>query len=277
MLQKLIHLELIRGLAAIVVLLSHLVPEVSAFENTFLPGLVNFGWEAVAVFFALSGYVMNCSFTRNPRSRKRYLIGRFKRIYPTFLISLLLSFALLFDKEQYTLKVLTGNLLMLGSLGWHVVRLPVNNLALWSITIEMGFYYLFALCIVEEQLVRLRIVCWTIIAFVFMVFGFEKVASFEGLNLMSMVIQFSVSWLVGYWAFHFQKVLNRIPVSAAMGLASLLFAVSRLAFFDIQSPLKFALIAVVISPLLALNMDFDSKSPKVQKSKSCDATAYCHG
>ena len=113
--QKLIHLELIRGLAAIVVLLSHLVPEVSAFENTLLPGLVNFGWEAVAVFFALSGYVMNCSFTRNPRSRKRYLIGRFKRIYPTFLISLLLSFALLYDKEQYTLKVLTGNLLMLGS------------------------------------------------------------------------------------------------------------------------------------------------------------------
>lgn len=167
---------------------------------------------------------MSHSFEVRPRTRREFLINRLIRIYPTYFIALTLSFLLLWHQD-YSLHVLL-NYLMVGSLGHDLVRLPVNNLALWSITYEMIFYYLFSLCIVQDQISSRRIWVWTFCALaMFFMVGDVKFDS-GPMQLLAKAFAFSLSWLIGFQAHQNQNVLGGIPFSVRMGGFLSLLAVS---------------------------------------------------
>lgn len=258
---KLPLLELIRGCAALLVFLSHISPKVLSSESR-LSNIFNYGTEAVAVFFVLSGYVMSYALTSKPRTRRSFLFHRFIRIYPTYFLALTLSFLLLWDSE-YSSRMLY-NYLMLGSLGWDVVRLPINNLALWSITYEMIFYYLFAFCIVRKEISFNRIWLWTLCALFATVGVFTFKFDFGPFQLVQQAIAFSLSWLIGFWAHQKRTFLQSIPFPVKVCLFVSLLGVSRLPFAEIQSPLKFAFVALVVAPLLSI----ESGNPSSSKVRS---------
>jgi peptidoglycan/LPS O-acetylase OafA/YrhL len=98
------HLGLIRGLAAITVLIYHIryrfffdyndVTDPNWFSFSFYT-LSSFGHDAVIVFFVLSGYFISASVFRDQTagrwSWKRYLVNRFTRLYLVLLPALLLT------------------------------------------------------------------------------------------------------------------------------------------------------------------------------------------
>ena len=255
--QKLLLLELIRGCAAIIVLLSHLIPKLGVAPE--LRNLFNYGTEAVAVFFVLSGYVMSYSFQRKPRTRRSFLVSRLIRIYPAYFLALTMSLILLWDDEVYSSHILL-NYLMLGSLDQGVVRLPINNLALWSITYEMMFYYLFSLCIAKGEISLLRAGIWTSVAFIFLILMRGVEIDFDLIRLVSQSLAFSLTWLIGFWAHQMESSFMKIPFTAKAGLFFSLFAISRLPFTEIISPTKFALIALVSAPVFCGGWDSENKS-----------------
>lgn len=78
---KLEKLEALRGMAAIYVVLHHSIPHNLRLEELEIGFLFRFGQEAVILFFLLSGFVINYSFSRgNDKTFRTYFFKRFYRI-----------------------------------------------------------------------------------------------------------------------------------------------------------------------------------------------------
>lgn len=188
--QKKIHLEGLRGFAALIVVIHHFslafyprivfrlasLPTHSSLEGWFMNSplyvLVD-GNFAVSVFFALSGYVLTFKLIARPNRKDTYrsLLKRYFRLTPSIFLAVILSYLLLklgLFSVARTSK-LTGSQLWLGQL-WHFS--PILTHALWVgsfgayahvsnyITVLWSMHYEFlgsVLCIVLASLSRRRI------------------------------------------------------------------------------------------------------------------------
>lgn len=143
--KKLVALEAIRGLAALYVVVHH----AQVLPNAGLGRLLYFGQEAVIVFFLLSGFVIAFSTYKKTITSSQYLIARAVRIYPIFLISIILAY--LFSGrpiiDQTVLINLLGNIAMLQDIAslkegvWF--NTMFGNSPTWSLSYEWWFYLLF--------------------------------------------------------------------------------------------------------------------------------------
>jgi peptidoglycan/LPS O-acetylase OafA/YrhL len=150
-----LHLEALRGFAALLVILGHI------FNNNFhldpnykITGVWQYnppGHFSVMVFFILSGYVIGLTNQKpitTAAQRKTYLRKRLVRLYPLYLIAIVLAIGagalmqLYFPFQQIGLHLLFG----------QVVFTPVleNNQPLWSLSYEIA-YYLFFLILSRYQ------------------------------------------------------------------------------------------------------------------------------
>lgn len=133
-------LDAVRGIGAIVVLFFHM-------------GLVwhiaPYGYLAVDVFFALSGFVMAMTYEHQLKAgmpRRRFLVLRLARLYPTYLVGIALGSLVVIA------KVLAGNDWPTPWTLLNVVMLPAPvsgdffplNVPAWSLFFELIAYVLFA-------------------------------------------------------------------------------------------------------------------------------------
>jgi len=92
---RILYLDSIRGLAAMLVVVSHFIGwrwgETLPFN---LASFVFNGTEAVSFFFVLSGFVLSYSYINSERKLKpfRYLYKRILRLYPAYIVNILLLF-----------------------------------------------------------------------------------------------------------------------------------------------------------------------------------------
>lgn len=146
---KLIKLEAIRGFAAFYVVLHHTVHHFKIF-NVNLSFLFRFGQEAVILFFVLSGFVIEYSYTNGKdKSFKTYFFKRFLRIYIPLLFVFLANFLILYisNNVKFDWMVLLGNIFMLQDsifLKPNVITSTfLDNAPLWSLSYEWWFYMLY--------------------------------------------------------------------------------------------------------------------------------------
>ncbi|ANM07168.1 acyltransferase 3 family protein (plasmid) [Rhizobium phaseoli] len=130
-------LDGLRGLAALLVVQAHI--------GLIFPGtaqhLMTMGSEAVGLFFALSGFLMAHLYGSRPVTRENvldFLVSRFARIYPVYLVAVLVVALLSSMQDLDFVQPITGgtdfvrHVLLLGSSG-----------VFWSIPPEIQFYLLF--------------------------------------------------------------------------------------------------------------------------------------
>ena len=150
---RLWQLEALRGFAAFYVLLHHISSSYLGLKHTIWGLPFRFGQEGVLIFFLLSGFVICYSYGSNQEGRHdfwAYLMKRGRRIYPIFIISLLLSYFIQcfasHQLEPVNFSVLVGNLFMLQDHpekpGVFVVPFA-DNMPLWSLSYEWWFYMMF--------------------------------------------------------------------------------------------------------------------------------------
>lgn len=163
---KFIFANQLRGLAALSVIISHwfgiywAMPEVVA-TYTLSPvqseirsvafDLVshqyfNFGATGVAIFFLVSGFVIPFSIEKNKPSE--FLIARFFRIFPTYLIGLIVSLTVVWLSGKFWGKQFLWNketIISNAFLYFNMVGLPTVDLINWTLVIEVKFYFLAAL------------------------------------------------------------------------------------------------------------------------------------
>ena len=111
--------------------------------------LLRIGYLAVPVFFVLSGFVL--AYTYSPESKldyRRYWFSRLARIYPTYLVGILLLLPIglprLFASAQIDPKQFIVLMMNLFCMQAWVPQLALTwNAAAWSISVEVLFYALF--------------------------------------------------------------------------------------------------------------------------------------
>jgi peptidoglycan/LPS O-acetylase OafA/YrhL len=141
----------LRFLLALWVILHHLTGPGGALDAAALSlphpvyALIRGGYLAVATFFVLSGFVMAHGYgsSRWPRERLwRYAVARFARIYPVYLLSLILvaPFIIADRTPGKTGLIANYGLLLQGWTGHQ----PVGwNTPAWSLSCEVFFYMCF--------------------------------------------------------------------------------------------------------------------------------------
>ena len=155
--QKFLLLQILRAIAAILVVLFHLTGSNQiTFKTAFANDFFDFGSSGVQIFFILSGFII--AYTgRNQINRgglsafKTYLKKRLIRIYPIYWVTitgfLLLMFLLHFSTgHQITFLNLLGTYALLPN---HEM---INGVS-WSLSHEMYFYLLFALLIWSKKFI----------------------------------------------------------------------------------------------------------------------------
>jgi len=122
------------------------------------------GYLAVGAFFVLSGFVMALTYgstTWNSSSLIRYGVGRFARLYPTYLLTLLLISPFVTDylfrpvPAVYE-KATQVTIYSLALQGWSQPAVYWNTPA-WSLSCELFFYLCFPLIAVCLRGSRLKI------------------------------------------------------------------------------------------------------------------------
>ncbi|MGO6672247.1 acyltransferase family protein [Rhizobium leguminosarum] len=141
-------LDGLRGVAALLVVGAHigLIFPITA------PHLVTMGDEAVGLFFALSGFLMAHLYGSRPVTKENvldFLVSRFARIYPVYLVAVVLVATLSsMQNLDFVQPIVSGtdfvrHVFLLGSSG-----------VFWSIPPEIQFYLLFPvlwLCLAQPH------------------------------------------------------------------------------------------------------------------------------
>jgi peptidoglycan/LPS O-acetylase OafA/YrhL len=137
-------LEGLRGLAALWVAYSHIFFYEFKLDPAYHPAFpfgtfLNAAHGGILVFFMLSGYVIGLT-NQLPFSRSnaiRYLLRRFIRLYPIYLVAIALG---VLSASTDTWKTIVGNLFFLQG---PISALLSGNGVLWTLHYEMVYYIIF--------------------------------------------------------------------------------------------------------------------------------------
>ena len=225
--KRLAHLDGLRGIAAIIVVLYHFPND--ARPSLFVNYLCNHGHHLVDVFFVLSGFILMYKYREADITPRGFLSRRFWRIVPLlictnllFILKLLIPVVIgkaAFDDflirflESFFLS--DSHLLFGGSIGL--------NPASWSVTAELYAYLIFSLIYFRERKYRIILSAIIVLSSFVTLFNSNGFLSATQYGLNRCLYGFFIGCLVSEIKFNFA-----IPYSGIL----LLIFVSLGYFFD---------------------------------------------
>ncbi len=218
---KWLSLQFIRGIAAIVVVVSHLIywnnhaVTTALLANTFQ---ARSGEVAVAIFFCLSGIVITSAHYRELGSstQKRstlfstFWIKRIFRIYPVYWFFGTLNF-ILYHRGFVTPDFYVPGLTSIASIIKAATLLfPAKAVApAWSLTPELFFYFLFSLLFLSKR------IGW-IVAALCLLLAISNACQLTSLGA-DVINGACLYFALGVGLFHFRPLLNRVATLNFLG------------------------------------------------------------
>jgi len=138
------QLTFTRFVAAMTVVFFHFGGNISYLNREPWSALLRAGNISVSYFFTLSGFIMAIAYyslENGKLDKARYAVARFARIYPIYLIGLLLMVPLVMYSGNNGKKTLLLNLGLLQA--WFPGYAMTFNSPSWSLSVEMFFYVVF--------------------------------------------------------------------------------------------------------------------------------------
>ena len=140
---RLKHLDILRGVAAVMVALFHLE------KSTLIPQTTNYfeyGYTGVQIFFVISGFILPYSLYKSHYQIKHFgtfLIKRIVRIHPAYIAAILCGVILtiITGRELSSVGGLFSQVLFVNSL----FDQPFSSAVFWTLAIEFQFYILISL------------------------------------------------------------------------------------------------------------------------------------
>ncbi|MGO8924425.1 MAG: acyltransferase family protein [Xanthobacteraceae bacterium] len=156
---RLLTLQVVRGIAANLVVLQHLTEFEPRYAGAELPAIAHYGDLGVDVFFVLSGFVMVAIAGRNV-SALQFLWRRAARIYPTYWLATLVILAVAVTvpglvHEQLASIPLWRSFLLIAA----TPKQPVVSVG-WTLVHEVYFYLVFAAILMFRIPILAGIAAW---------------------------------------------------------------------------------------------------------------------
>lgn len=146
---KLNIIQMLRGFAAVIVVIHHISGVCGEYFNyTLLGDVFRIGWNGVDFFFVLSGFIISFAHFNNLQSGqgvREFLIKRVVRIYPIYWLIALVSLICFLILGQLNLRQ-DSTYIIKSFLLIKQPNIPFLKVA-WSLIYEMFFYLMFALFI----------------------------------------------------------------------------------------------------------------------------------
>lgn len=262
------NFDLIRLLAAIQVLVYHLLNHFNVLEKYSLVPVILNQFPGVPIFFFISGFLITASYNKPNSTIKTFFKNRILRIYPALWVCLVFTIILLAFFGEIELENPKFYLWILAQMTFFQNYSPAifeswgvghPNGSLWSIVVELQFYMILPfICLYLNKLGSLRRINWAI-AIVFIIFylfnhivhalSIDPTSDFYILNKPKplFILKFlgtTVVWnlyyfLIGifvYYNFKFLKkyLENKFPFWAVIYLLYITFLVTN--FQEFTSP-----------------------------------------
>ncbi len=207
-------LNTIRGIAALIVVVSHYSNETNLYNKLLGEGAGKIG---VMIFFLLSGFLLSIIYlnqSADSTNIKKYFVHRVARVVPLYYFVVVTSFLiykLIGSGPHY-------NILNLSSLLTHVLFLEGFSV-LWTIPVEIQYYVIFPVIWVVFNCSRLAAVLLmvTIILTIFWLtpkFGFNFLGNHINFNIFISLPFFIIGMIFGAYSDN----LNKLPKSSWFGL-----------------------------------------------------------
>lgn len=137
---KISQITFTRFIAAMAIVISHFNKELFLYKIDYISNIFLKANVGVSYFFILSGFIMIVAYHRKDKIEfLDYYKNRFARIYPLYVVGLLLY--LITRYSNFT--VYKGILYLLGLQSWIPGEAMILNFPGWSISVEFLFYLIF--------------------------------------------------------------------------------------------------------------------------------------
>jgi len=146
---KLNLLQVIRGLAAVLVVFHHVSSSSEVYFNSVWVYDFFNSSRALDIFFVLSGFIITYIHFNDLKRKtnvKDFFIKRFNRIYPVFWIVSLVYLAFYLAVKTYSVYDLPSGF-MIKSFLLIDTKIPPMVRVAWTLSYEVIFYFVFGLCI----------------------------------------------------------------------------------------------------------------------------------
>lgn len=244
----------LRGIAAYAVLIAHDISFSLSGESPFIVGLSYFG---MSLFFVLSGFVIHynygAAFARDgvARAARRFLLARFARLYPLYILGLVLSLSFIPGSAFFQDPWIALACLTLTQSWFNVQGATGDALAnSWSISTEVAFYVLFipaaaGITRLHHPMTWLLVLC---------------VAAPIAINVATHFVPSDTAGIAGvsaagsYWIFYFSPFVRVFEFFAGV-LAAQVFVASdsseaenRISTFILGTCIGWCVLAITIGP-----------------------------
>jgi len=204
--KRIYELDGLRGVAALAVVFYHYTTRFSIkFNNDIISNVIefNYGHYGVQLFFVISGFVIFMSIEK-VKSPFEFLYKRFVRLYPTFWMSLFLTFflLLLFGPDLIIPKYsqLLVNLTMVPKIfGFKAV-----DGVYWTLMVELFFYLLIFILLLIKKIKDINK-----LSFLYLLFGFIFIVfneTLDGYNYFNTIIMYYLHGLLFVMGIYFYKL-----------------------------------------------------------------------
>ena len=214
---KLRSLEMLRALAALLVVLFHTEAILALrFGSSPFGGVFSAGHRGVDLFFVLSGFIIAHVHAKDlgtPSRLANYFFNRLSRIYPAVWIMTALALPVYLagfggtsKADKLDTSAILSSILLLPQRGVPLVSVT------WTLTYEMFFYVLFGIAILSWRTGLIGIAVWQLLIIAFVLTG-ERLG-LVGYYLNPICLDFSIGLMVAFYVQRFPQSLR--PLLAAV-------------------------------------------------------------
>jgi peptidoglycan/LPS O-acetylase OafA/YrhL len=173
---RFVELDALRGIAAIIVLVSHYVWAYHHYFKILTPEKLYFkyGDWGVQFFFVISGFVIFMTLEK-VSSVKEFALARFLRLYPVYWFCMFLTLTFLFflpfpNWDSPSLIMIIKNLTMLQGF----MRTRHVDQVYWSLCVEVAFYAIMGSIFYFKKMRQIELICliWLFLSLVVIYFDF---------------------------------------------------------------------------------------------------------
>lgn len=148
---KIYSIQILRGVAALLVVLYHILMTEDKFSgsNKLLPDFFEIGKTGVDLFFVISGFILAVITydTWGSGNSFKFILKRFSRIYPTYWFYLLIALSVYLVQPRLVYSSQHSEFNFFTSLFLIPNKKPPLILAAWTLVYEVYFYVLFSVVI----------------------------------------------------------------------------------------------------------------------------------